>query len=127
MEAAGRCYWPLTVRRRNPGPGPHKILGECQGAAVSSAPRVELTSAAPNASLYAPGVPVPDVLASTPARMPQAGPCQPTRSAAARVSVTSRALASRLTAHTNRPAGERTGPVPEGMSALGACRVLMAL
>ena len=42
--------------------GGTKILGECQGAAVSSAPRVELTSAAPNASLYAPGAPVLDML-----------------------------------------------------------------
>ena len=36
-----------------------KILGEWQGAAVSSAPGVELISAAPDTSFYAPGAPVP--------------------------------------------------------------------
>ena len=50
-RSGGRLLLHLLVEIR-PGPGlVTKFLGERQGAAVSSAPKLELTSAAPNSPL----------------------------------------------------------------------------
>ena len=116
LEGAAYC-WHL-LKDPGPGPGHDNFLGERQGAAVSSAPGWELTPAAPNSPLYAPGAPCAGpVHASTHAP----SWALPANQRGSRQGERQRCRHAWLHMLPNRPA---RGPgLPECMGALGACQV----